>query len=203
MGKNFDTNDLPLGVILGSAFGCGAGVAILWLWPLGPLAKKRVESGQVVLAAGISRKKDSPAGKDTDTDLASGHPVKPEEEFEDNPAEGDDKHVSGEEVNKVKADTKNAEEQGEANTADTKPKFTSSLRKLSQSFADHTFNQDLEGQSMAENAKAKQIWENAELYDENAEMLFTYLQVFTASMNSFAHGGKSQGIRIGFDLTHR
>jgi phosphate/sulfate permease len=46
---------------------------------------------------------------------------------------------------------------------------------------------------MAENSKAKQIWDNAELYDEEAEMMFTYLQVFTACLNSFAHGGKLHG----------
>ena len=191
MGKNFDTDELPIGTIVGSSFGCGIGVALLWLWPLGPIAKKRVEAGQVQLAPGIGNNKKKAAGKDTDTDLASGHPANPEEESEETPGrdEGDDKRGMDEEH---EAEIKQAVVEEEVVNADDKPKFTSSLRKLSQSFADNTYNQDLAGQSMAENAKAKDIWDNAELYDEDAEMMFTYLQVFTASLNSFAHGGKFQ-----------
>ena len=198
MGKNFDTDELPIGTIVGSAFGCGVGVALLWLWPLGPIAKKRVESGQVLLAPGISSKKAS-SGKDTDTDVASGHPAHPEESDENAvaAAKGDDlvganDEDDDQEITKENKDSDKKDPAGQdgAAAAEARPSFSHSLRKLSQSFADNTYNQDLEGQSMAENAKAKQIWENAELYDEDAEMMFTYLQVFTASMNSFAHGGK-------------
>jgi hypothetical protein len=188
VGHNFNTDDLPIGVIVGSAFGCGVGVALLWLWPIGPIAKKRIDAGQVQLAPGVSTK-NRPAGKDTDTDLASGHPVNPEEEVEETPAvEGEEKGVDKEQDDK---DGNNAAP-AEGARQESKPSFSSSLRRLSQSFADNTYNQDLAGQSMAENAKAKEIWNNAELYDEDAEMMFTYLQVFTASMNSFAHGGKFQ-----------
>jgi sodium-dependent phosphate transporter len=41
---------------------------------------------------------------------------------------------------------------------------------------------------MDESARAKDIWANEEQFDERAEDLFTYIQVFTASLNSFAHG---------------
>ncbi len=202
VGKNFDTDDLPIGVIVGSSFACGIAVALLWLWPLGPIAKKRIASGEVVLAPGASTKA---PGKDTDTDVASGHPValeegsddkvKPEGEGNNEDEETDqatpkttqqvaDKEVDGKEVTaeESKADAQEVK-------SDTRPRLSASLRKLSQSFADNTYNQDLQSQSMAENAKAKEIWENAELYDEDAEMMFTYLQVFTACLNSFAHGG--------------
>ena len=188
-GKNFDTDELPIGVIVGSAFGCGVGVALLWLWPLGPIAKKRIAAGQVLLATGVSTR----AHGDSDTDVASGHPVNLEEGSDDKAtvAKHDGQGSKEEEETEEKAPAAAINEvQEEEVTTNVKPNFTSSLRKLSQSFADSTYNQDLQSQSMAENSKAKKIWENAELYDEEAEMMFTYLQVFTACLNSFAHGGR-------------
>jgi solute carrier family 20 (sodium-dependent phosphate transporter) len=41
---------------------------------------------------------------------------------------------------------------------------------------------------MEENPGAFAIWENAEKFDPRSEQLFTYVQVFTACLNSFAHG---------------
>jgi sodium-dependent phosphate transporter len=41
---------------------------------------------------------------------------------------------------------------------------------------------------MRENPRAAKIWEDGETFDEHAELLFTYIQVFTACLNSFAHG---------------
>ncbi|KAL7558389.1 hypothetical protein ACA910_015283 [Epithemia clementina (nom. ined.)] len=59
---------------------------------------------------------------------------------------------------------------------------------MAKQFADSTYNQDLFEQSMRENKGAKHIWENGDEYDEDSEQLFTYIQVFTACLNSFAHG---------------
>lgn len=194
-GKNFDTDELPIGVIVGSSFGCGIGVALLWLWPLGPIAKKRIAAGQVFLAPGVSTRA---PGKDTDTEAASGHHANLEEGSDDDKAlatklDGQGSEEEEETEEKVSGTGTNDKVQEEGVTPNAaKPHFTSSLRKLSQSFADNTYNQDLQSQSMAENSKAKQIWDNAELYDEDAEMMFTYLQVFTACLNSFAHGGRFQ-----------
>lgn len=61
-------------------------------------------------------------------------------------------------------------------------------RSVFQIIAENTFDQDLKTQSMDESARAKDIWANEEQFDERAEDLFTYIQVFTASLNSFAHG---------------
>jgi sodium-dependent phosphate transporter len=47
---------------------------------------------------------------------------------------------------------------------------------------------DLEKQSFHESQRAKECWENMTQYDAEVEQLFTFIQVFTASMNSFAHG---------------
>ena len=49
-------------------------------------------------------------------------------------------------------------------------------------------SEDLEKQSFHESQAAKDCWDNMTQYDEGVEQLFTFVQVFTASMNSFAHG---------------
>jgi solute carrier family 20 (sodium-dependent phosphate transporter) len=61
-------------------------------------------------------------------------------------------------------------------------------KSMFQKFADSTYNQDLHDQSMHESKKAEEIWDNVEKFDEDAEHLFTYVQVFTACLNAFAHG---------------
>jgi phosphate/sulfate permease len=50
------------------------------------------------------------------------------------------------------------------------------------------WNQDLHTQSMHESKRAAEIWEEQEKFDEKTEYLFNYVQVFTACLNSFAHG---------------
>lgn len=55
-------------------------------------------------------------------------------------------------------------------------------------FGESTYKQDLHTQSMAENSRAAKIWDEGEEYDADAEHLFNFIQVFTACLNSFAHG---------------
>lgn len=55
-------------------------------------------------------------------------------------------------------------------------------------FAQATYKQDLEASCLGENKDTAAIWENSGKYDLRAERMFSYLQVFTASITSFAHG---------------
>jgi len=188
--KNLGSDELGLEIILPSAFGLAIFAGAIWLWPLGPMAKKRVEAGHVVLAHGAGRKMNE---VETDTEVASGHPS------EGKPVDGDVKVPDGEseEEETEKKETFQEKQEVVEQNEPVRKSFSSSLRKMSQSFADSTYNQDLHEQSMNENAKAKEIWDKAELYDENAEMMFTYVQVFTACLNSFAHGANDVANAIG------
>jgi solute carrier family 20 (sodium-dependent phosphate transporter) len=51
-----------------------------------------------------------------------------------------------------------------------------------------TYERDLEDEALGENEAAHDIWDHAEIFDYKSEQLFVYVQVFTACLNSFAHG---------------
>ena len=59
-------------------------------------------------------------------------------------------------------------------------------------FEEATYKQNLEKQCFDESKTTEEIWANAATYDSDVEQLFTYVQVFTASLSSFAHGAVSK-----------
>jgi len=65
-----------------------------------------------------------------------------------------------------------------------KAKLSRFLKKV----ADSTINRDLETEAREMDDEAADIWDNAEVYDAKSEVLYSYLQVFTACALSFAHG---------------
>lgn len=66
--------------------------------------------------------------------------------------------------------------------------FVMKFNDLVNMFGEATYKQDLHAQSMSENRRASHIWEQGEEYHASAERLFNFIQVFTACLNSFAHG---------------
>jgi len=86
------------------------------------------------------------------------------------------------------------------------------ILKLWNFFADNTFRQDLQSQSLSESKRAAIVWENSVIFEPKTEHLFSYVQgmfnlrtcdiisrssnswtkslflVFTACLTSFAHG---------------
>ena len=69
------------------------------------------------------------------------------------------------------------------------PKSNNPLVRAWNAFANNTFRQDLHAISLSESTRAAAIWENLTEFDLKTEHLFQYLQVFTASLAAFAHGG--------------
>jgi sodium-dependent phosphate transporter len=75
-------------------------------------------------------------------------------------------------------------------------KVSSSFKNAFNKAADATYRQDLQALSLQENAKAAEIWKNSEVFDKHSEELFSYLQVFTAMLDSFAHGANDNANSI-------
>merc|ERR1712166_774381 len=61
-------------------------------------------------------------------------------------------------------------------------------RRFVRKVGDKTINRDLEKEALDMDEDAADIWDKAEVYDAKSEVLYSYLQVFTACALSFAHG---------------
>ena len=164
--------------VIPACFGVGAFFGLLWIFIFGPCAKRSVIARQAlrdVAAAKVSSEK-------TDVEANGEVPDNSDEEFESFHAS-----VYGTPPPQDANPTKQIVVAQAVATEEDKPVGETS-RSVFQIIAENTFDQDLKTQSMDESARAKDIWANEEQFDERAEDLFTYIQVFTASLNSFAHG---------------
>ena len=65
---------------------------------------------------------------------------------------------------------------------------TTKLRAFLTLLADKTYNRDLEAEARAMDDDAAEINDDAVVYDAKSEILYSYLQVFTSCVLSFAHG---------------
>jgi sodium-dependent phosphate transporter len=165
-------DDLSLGLVIPVSFGTGALCGVIWLVLVGPWAKKRVEAK--LGEQGAAANSDDDLKEDID------HDVEITDKVEITEKEGD--------VESDEAEVKSAPLVAAPEQALQDKSMAASMRRMSQSFVENTYGQDLHEQSMAENSKAAKIWEDGEQFDPHAEQLFTYVQVFTACLNSFAHG---------------
>lgn len=161
--KDF-AEDLTLKHVLPYSFGAGLVCGLIWIFFIGPIAKRRAEAHVAENQAAAAEKEKSVSAGDAETTDKGTEKGAPEEEN------------SAEEVETPSAEKTETEAPAEVK----KSRF--------QSFADATYNQDLHAQSMHESARAAEIWDEYEQYDPETEQLFTYVQVFTACLNAFAHG---------------
>jgi len=67
-------------------------------------------------------------------------------------------------------------------------KVGNALKSAYRAVADYTFDRDVHSEAMHKSKRSQEIWAIAPEFDEHAEDLFKYLQVFTACLLSFAHG---------------
>jgi solute carrier family 20 (sodium-dependent phosphate transporter) len=197
--------DLEWYAALGIGLAIGCVVALIWVYPWGPWARQRIEKYMAAReAAEALEATEQPRlaanGKDDDggyQESEGGGAYSEGDEVDcDNPTtwEKENKPKSSVVASTVKNSTIKASAVAVPVAAPMVPETNESSdpekaeRNFFQRFGDATFNQDLQQESFAENARAKEIWEAVEHFDPKAEQLFTYVQVFTSCMDSFAHG---------------
>lgn len=153
---------------LGYGMAVGLGVAIIFTLTVGPWAKGRIIEHMAALeaaeAAQAKEVNEAPAKEESEVDVVV-------VDVDDPPKKEEPYQVS---VVSVKKPIALPEE----------PVDESFFGKLHR----NTVGQDLAAQSYHEDHKAKQMWDDVEKFDPKAEQLFTYVQVFTACMDSFSHG---------------
>lgn len=165
--KDFNEGLTP-GFVLPIAFGTGAGCGLLWIFIFGPITRRRIEAKEA--AAETEKAGALEDGVDV---------VKDGEKMEE---------ASSEEIVESPDETNKTDATAEVPLDAADAKSNSRLQQAIDNFGERTFKQDLHAQSMSENPRAAQIWEDSEKFDEKAESLFSYIQVFTACCFSFAHG---------------
>ena len=158
-------------------FGIGAFFGVLWIFIFGPIAKRRVEARMALKNA--ERGEAKQIEEDAKADVEDGDFDNFRSFVYDEPMK------APQDVAPAEVEKKEVQVAVVATPAPVEaPKPTTLLGKLGSS----TWDQDLHAQSMHESSKAQEIWDQEEQFDENAESLFTFIQVFTACLNSFAHG---------------
>jgi solute carrier family 20 (sodium-dependent phosphate transporter) len=155
------------------AFGSGAFFGLVWMFIVGPIAKRRVLAKRAIREA-------------ADAEAAAPKGVK-------NIGKGDSEVLADDEEEAVAGqvfdvDVDDAPEAPLPVTVEPEVEPNSMFAKYARAFAANTYKRDVELESFHENHRAQEIWEEGEKFDEDSENLFTYMQVFTACLNSFAHG---------------
>jgi solute carrier family 20 (sodium-dependent phosphate transporter) len=158
-------SSIPLSTSLPVAFAVGFAIGLFWIFLWGPFTRKRIEHIFAEKEATEAKKQEWDE-IDVDGDGTTEKVAAPDSDEEAQP--------------EVKVEAEGEEEAPE----EPQNFFKKSLAK----FAANTYDQDLHAQSMHESSRAQEIWDNSEQYDPKAEFMFTYVQVFTACLNSFAHG---------------
>jgi solute carrier family 20 (sodium-dependent phosphate transporter) len=175
---------------VGYAAAVGVFCGLLWLFVFGPIAKRRAEAH----VAAQQERRDAAATK------AAGASAPAKEIEDDGEVNADDDYevtADEEEGAPVKATPVRATVTQVVEQPEEPMLPQGRFARMAQHFADNTFGQDLQTISLEENTRAAEIWDAGEVFDESAEQLFTYIQVFTACLNSFAHGANDVANAIG------
>jgi len=97
--------------------------------------------------------------------------------------------TNADEENVTKTEEPKVEPQDSPESAPGKEnKIAGALQKGYRAFADWTFDRDVHSEAMHKSERSQAIWAAAPEFDEHAEDMFKYLQVFTACLLSFSHG---------------
>jgi solute carrier family 20 (sodium-dependent phosphate transporter) len=181
--------------IIPLCFVVGLVCALIWIFIIGPPAKLRIErfhEGRLAAAAAADAQlKDVELSKGGPPETALAVDDDDEEYFVDEYTDTNDKPkaaAAAKTVEVVKPHVLAPHEHAVQTPLNEAPVAAGGARGLMDKFIQNTVGQDLHAQSMHESPGAARIWEQGATYDDRAEHLFNYVQVFTACLNSFAHG---------------
>ena len=184
---------------------CGAFCGLLWIFVFGPCAKRRVNervvTSRAARIAALGDDIEAKTGADDSVEDGGFNNFRSFVYGEDHVqgavtlpsrADADDDAATGAlppgKSVTIAMDKKQDDAETSNATDPSEDGLTSTVNPKSNFFTRNTWDQDLHTQSMRESKRAREIWAKEEQFDENAEGLFTFIQVFTACLNSFAHG---------------
>jgi len=198
------------------SFAVGAVVGLLWLWPFGPYVKRKMEAKRAAAAESteeveVATATPSAAAVHPVESFASigsiGSSIGSHKErrgaqlAEYDPEQGSIKFAINESVKSLKLTISSESLDGSSESTEHatnidderhKPEKPQTKKKKKKNilvrFEEATYKQNLAEQAMDESKTTEAIWSNAAQYDSDVEHLFTYVQVFTAALSSFAHG---------------
>ena len=88
------------------------------------------------------------------------------------------------------------DQQIEVEIASNESSYNGIMRRV-RSFYKKLFSRDLHTEVLEENSHVQAIHDNAEKFDEKTEHTFSFIQIFTAAMDSFSHGANDVANSIG------
>eukprot|EP01082_Thalassiosira_pseudonana_P008335 g7631.t1 g7631 contig24:1119825-1122050(-) len=199
--------------VIPTSFGVGALIGLLWIWPVGPFVKRRMQFVRDEREAAAATNEVVNAFSSIHSIGSKGRATMGQQYAEYDPEEGAIKLALNESVKSLKLtieepdsservdatqrmENKSFKQRIDASVKEIGDQLSGSFRKRSKKhkkkkilvrFAEATYRQDLEQQCFQDKA-TKDVWEHAEQYDEEVEQMYTYVQAFTAALSSFAHG---------------
>jgi sodium-dependent phosphate transporter len=164
-----DASGIPLYITLPCGFAAGFVVGLFWIFAWGPFTRNRIHR--------IFDEKDAAEA------------AKQEWDEIDVDGDGTTEKVAAPDSDAETPEIKAGDEEEEAVAEPEPPRGSMAwLKKSLRTLEENTYGQDLKAQSMHESQRAADLWDTTEQFDPKAEFMFTYVQVFTACLNSFAHG---------------
>jgi len=190
--KGFKKFAISTSIKLTLAFGVSFVIALFFQclvvgWLKTRIVRMEHEANEAEVLRIAEKLEQGTTNNDDDNDNDIDDSLKKETKEGEGTTNGDDDDEPKVSKSYITTDSEESESNADEEKVDT-TKTESISRRFVRRFADATFNRDLEKEALEADDGAAGIWDKAEKYDEKSEVLYSYLQVFTACALSFAHG---------------